>query len=228
MLVSATRTIWALTLRALFYGALFLAVVVAHMAFTAALRRQGWGGALSLTISGAIVLGSILLLISGADWLREQRALADERARRKQRLPDGPCCVVWREGEGESQEQWELIAPLRTRFPNLPRRLGLEGVAVVDYEVSAEGRAKNIHCVHAWPSDAFYDAARAALVHARFEPKPDIHVRYGESYQMPFVFRIEGAAKLSVRARRERFLRSAWRAAALAVEKLRGALGSAR
>jgi TonB family protein len=89
---------------------------------------------------------------------------------------------------------WTLSAPLRARYPALARRLGVEGVAVVDFEINAQGGAKTIQCVEAWPSDVFYAAAREALERARFEPREDQHVRFGASYRMPFVFRIAGAA----------------------------------
>jgi TonB family protein len=118
----------------------------------------------------------------------------------RQGLPGGPCCVVWRAAEGGHRDDampWRLAAPLRARYPRLARRLGVEGVAVAEFEVGSDGRAKNLHCVYAWPSDVFYEAAQEALAHARFEPKPDLRVRYGASYRMPFVFRIAGAARLS-------------------------------
>lgn len=207
MLVRTTRTISAFTLRALFYGALFLFVVVVHMALTGALRQLGWGGGVSLFVSGVVVLGLVLALVNLADWMRERRNAAREIQRMRQGLPGGPCCVVWRSAEGGHRDDampWRLAAPLRARYPGLARRLGVEGVAVAEFEVGSDGRAKNVHCVYAWPSDVFYEAAREAIAHARFQPKPDVHVRYGASYRMPFVFRIAGAARLDesgVRAR---------------------------
>jgi hypothetical protein len=54
------------------------------------------------------------------------------------------------------------------------------------------------------PQTCFYDAAREALEHVRFQPKYDVHVRFGASYRIPFVFRIDGAAKLKDRGRRAR------------------------
>lgn len=92
---------------------------------------------------------------------------------------------------------------------------------MLEFEVSAEGRAKNIHCVHAWPSDVFYEAAREALAGARFAPKEGAAVRYGASFRMPFVFRIAGAARLSERGQRALPLRPSIKAAAEAVDRLR-------
>ncbi len=223
MLVWATRTVSALTLRALFYGTLFLTVVLMHVALTSALRTQGWGGGASLFTSGAAVLGLVLVLVNVADWLREKRAAAREIERMRQGLPGGPCCVVWRaaEGEGESDMPWEVAGPLRARFPALARRLGVEGVAVVEFEISAQGTAKNIHCVYAWPSDVFFEAAREALGHAQFGAKADAQVRYGTSFRMPFVFRISGAARLKDAGRRASTLRPSLQAAQQVVEKLR-------
>lgn len=209
MLVRATRTLSALTMRALFYGALFLVVVILHMAITGALRQLGWSGGVALLVSGAAVLALVLALVNAADWVRERRDAAREIARMRQGLPGGPCCVVWRPAEGdpgESNMPWRLAEPMRARFPPLARRLGVEGVAILEFEMSAEGRAKNIHCVYAWPSDVFYAAAREGLAHARFEPKPEAHVRFGVSYHMPFVFRIAGAARLTETGLRARQL----------------------
>ncbi len=227
MLVQATRTVSTWTMRALFYGGLFVVVVASHVGLTAALRAQGWAGGTSLFVSGALVLGLVVVLVNLADWLRKMRAEWRERARIKQGLPDGPCCVVWRPGvnatdDDEAAMPWEVAGPLRARYPRLARRLGVEGVAVVDFEVGAGGRVKNVHCVYAWPSDVFYEAAREAMLRTKFEPKGDRHVRFGASYKMPFVFRISGAAKVSQSGRRARKLRPTLQAAADAVDKLRG------
>lgn len=221
MLIRATRTVSALTLRALAYGVLFLVVVIVHVALTTALRELGWSGGGSLFASGAVVLGLVLASVNLADWLREKRAAAREIERMRQGLPGGPCCVIWQGTETEADMPWDLVGPLRARYPALARRLGVEGVAVAEFEVSAQGTAKNIHCVYAWPSDVFFEAAREALSHARFAPKPETHVRFGASYRVPFVFRIAGATKLNERGHRARPLRPAAEAARQAVEKLR-------
>lgn len=227
MLVQATRTASALTLRALFYVCLFAFVVAVHLAFTSALRQQGWSPAASLTTSGASVLAIVLILVNAADWITARRRERREMLRMKQRLPSGPCCVVWRAPEptpassGEDAMPWEPIGHVRARYPKLARQLGVEGVAIAEFEVGVDGRAKNIHCVDAWPSDVFFTAAREALQHARFQPKFDEHVRFGASYRMPFVFRISGATKLADRGRRARKLRPAVAAAQQAVERIR-------
>lgn len=221
MLIRATRTVSALTLRALAYGALFLLVVLVHVALTSALRQLGWSGGASLFASGAVILGLVLSSVNLADWLRERRAAAREIERMRQGLPGGPCCVVWQGADVEGDMPWELVGPLRARYPKLARRLGVEGVAVAEFEITAQGAAKNIHCVYAWPSDVFFEAAREALSSARFEPKPDTHVRFGASYRIPFVFRIAGATNLQERGRRARPVRPAVDAARQAVERLR-------
>jgi TonB family protein len=211
MLVRATRTLSTWGLRALLYLALFFVVVVVHVALTGALRSAGWGGGLSLFVSGAAVLALVLLLLNASDWLRRKRAEDRELKRARLKLPVGPCCVIWRPGEGEgaaaSSMPWVLVGPMRARFPALPRQLGIEGYAIAEFEVNAQGRAKNIHCVDAWPSDIFFDAAREALAFARFEPRGDEHVRFGQSYRMPFVFRISGATRLAERGQRASMLR---------------------
>lgn len=228
MLVWTTRTLSTWMMRALFYVALFIVVVVVHMALSAALRAQGWNAALALTVSGAAVLALVLVTVNVADWLREKLAERREMQRVKQRLPSGPCCVVWRTPEtaaaqdDEESMPWEVVGVVRARYPKLARTLGIEGVAVAEFEVGADGRAKGIHCVDAWPSDTFFEAAREALTNAQFQPKYDVHVRYGASYRMPFVFRIEGAARLKDQGRRAKRLRPRLQAAAKAVDKLRG------
>ncbi len=225
MLISATRTLSAFTLRALFYAGLFVVVVITHLALTGALRAQGWNGGASLFVSGAVVLALVLIAVQGADWLREKRAAHREMQRMRQRLPSGPCCVVWKNlepaQESEDSMPWRLAGALRARYPKLARRLGVEGVTVAEFEIGAGGVVKNVHCVYAWPSDVFFEAAREALLRSRFEPKPDVHVRFGASYRMPFVFRIAGASKLQERGARARPLRPALQAAQDAVEKLR-------
>jgi len=223
MLVSATRAASAWVLRALLYVALFAVVAVAHVAITTALRKAGWSGGPSLFVSGAVLLAFVLACVQFAEFVRTRLAAWRERRRARQGLPSGPCCVIWRGGAGEGDEMpWEMIGAPRARYPRLARTLGVEGVAVVDFEVNAEGAAKNVHCVDAWPSDVFFEAAREAMRHVRFRLRGDVHPRFGASYRMPFVFRIAGAAKLRETGRRAKPLRPALRAAAQAMEKLRG------
>jgi TonB family protein len=242
MLIRATRTLSTWTLRALFYAALFTIVVLSHLAITAILLAQGWSNGTALLIAGAFVLVFVIVVFSVGEWLREQLRARREMQRLKQRLPSGPCCVVWRAPEQQqktvrdlieaeddhSDMPWDVVGPLRARYPKLARRLGIEGIAIAEFEVGADGRAKNIHCADAWPSDVFFEAAREALQHARFQPKGDIHVRFGASYKMPFVFRIAGASKARDAGRRARPLSPTLAAAQQAVENLRQQPGAQR
>lgn len=239
MLVRATRTLSALTMRALFYTALFGVVVIAHLALSAALRAQGWGSGVALLVAGGAVLVFVILATNLAEWARDRLRERREMQRLQQRLPSGPCCVIWRapeaptirqliEEDDHSDMPWDVVGSIRARYPRLARRLGVEGVAIAEFEVGADGRAKNINCIDAWPSDVFYDAAREALVHARFQPKGDVHVRFGTSYKMPFVFRISGASKARDAGRHARKLRPTLAAAQQAVEKLREPAGPHR
>lgn len=221
MLVQATKTVSSWTSRALFYGALFLGVVLLHGALTAALREAGWSGGAALGASGLFVLALVIFAMRVVEYIIARRAEARELERVRQGLPSGPCCIVWRAGDGEADMPWELVGHLHAAYPKLARRLGVEGVAVLEFEISAEGRAKNIHVVDAWPSDVFFDAARAALKQARFALRGDVHPRFGASYRMPFVFRIAGASRLKDRGRRARKARPALQAAARVVDKLR-------
>ncbi|MDX2277257.1 MAG: TonB family protein [Hyphomonadaceae bacterium] len=224
MLVSATRTLSALATRAIFYAALFLVVAIVHVAITTALRTSGWNGGAALLVSGGAVLGVVLVLVNLADFIGERRAAARELQRLKQGLPSGPCCVVWRgggDGREDAEMAWRPAAPMRARYPKLARRLGVEGVALVEFEINAQGRAKGINCLDVWPSNVFFEAAREALEHTQFELSGDVHPRFGESFRMPFVFRIEGATRIRDRGRRARPLRPALSAAANAVNKMR-------
>lgn len=211
MLVRATRTLSAWIMRGLFYAALFFIVVIVHIALTSALRDHGWNGGASLFASGGAVLGVVLALVNLSDWLRRRAAEMRELRRVRMRLPSGPCCVIWQSGGPEDQAAaampWRLTGPMRARYPELARRLGIEGYAVAEFEIAAGGKPKNIYCVDAWPSDVFFEAAREALTYARFEPRGDEHVRFGATYRMPFVFRINGGSRLKDKGQLARPLR---------------------
>lgn len=199
MLVRATRAASIMTLRALFYVVLFVVVVTLHLGLTTALSAVGLAHGVAMLVSGAAILGLVLFLLnmSGrfAEWIESHRELQ----RLRQRLPAGPCCVIWRADDpiarGEEAMPWQFAVPPPTRYPEFARKLGIEGLAVLEFEVNAEGKAKNIGCVDVWPSSVFYDAARDALAEATFKPKHDEHMRFGATYRLPFVFRIEGAVK---------------------------------
>lgn len=230
MLVQATRKASAATLRIAMYAGLFVTVVLVHLSLTSVLRGQGLGAGPALLASGLAVLATVVTGVQVARWWEVRLAADREEQRQRLRLPVGPCCVVWRAVDGaraaDAETPWEVVGAMRANYPKLPLALGIEGVAVVEFEVDAGGRAKTIHCIDAWPSDLFYDAAREALRHARFAPKHDMRVRYGESYRLPFVFRIEGAARIADHGRRARRLRPALRAAWEAVGKLRRGAGA--
>jgi hypothetical protein len=55
-----------------------------------------------------------------------------------------------------------------------------------------------------WPAPIFYAAAAEALREASFRPRQGMTPRFGESYQLGFVFRILGAAKVRDPGRRAR------------------------
>lgn len=223
MLVRATRTLSTWVLRALFYAVLFLFVVIVHVALTTALRQHGWNGGFSLLASGAAVLFLVLTLVQAADWLRRWLEERQEVHRFRMKLPAGPMCVIWNpatEAVGAASMPWRIIGPMRARYPTLPRRLQIEGYAIAEFEVSAEGRAKNIHLVDAWPSDVFFISAKEALEYARFEPSLDEHVRFGATYRMPFVFRLHGVSRLVEKGSRARTLRPILHAAQRLVEKV--------
>lgn len=194
MLVSATRTVSALTLRLLLYGALFIFVVLSHLALASALRPLVPGPPVaSQFAAGAVVLAVVLVAATLAERSRARRAAVRERRRVRQRLPDGPCCVIWddvRTSELEAGMPWRPAAPLRPKFPVLARALGVEGVAVVEFEVGPQSAPENIRLLDAWPSHVFYNAARRALQGARFRLKRGATADAGARWRMVFVFRI--------------------------------------
>src|SRR6185295_10043397 len=134
MLVRATRTLSMWVLRALFYAVLFVVVVVVHVALTTALRQHGWNGSLSLLASGAAVLILVLALVQANDWLRQGLHERREMQRFKLKLPAGPTCLIWTPaadaGGAGAAMPWDIIGPMRARYPRLPRQLQIEGYAI--------------------------------------------------------------------------------------------------
>ncbi|MGE3867312.1 MAG: TonB family protein, partial [Hyphomonadaceae bacterium] len=136
-----------------------------------------------------------------AQALARRARARTEAARAAMGLPDGACCFVWRRHAAEAEFPWELEGDVRAAYPPLARKLGVEGYALIDFEVGADGAAKNLHCIDVWPAQAFYAAAAEALTAARFRLRPGAGVRFGPSYRIPFVFRIRGAARVRDRGR---------------------------
>ncbi len=201
MLVAATRTISAYTLAAAFLTGLFLVVVLAQFAVVSALRGAGLGGSAALSVSGVLIMGAVLALNWGVRALHRRAITAREAARARHALPDGPCCLVWH-GRGEADFPFELEGDVSVIYPTAARRLGIEGVAVVEFEIGADGAPKNLHALDYWPSRVFYRAAEQALLHARFRPRDPAKAWRGPSYRMPFVFRLRGAARVRDAGRR--------------------------
>lgn len=200
MQVSATRRALNLTVATLTLMAVFVVVIVLQGAVMGALRNGGMAGGPALLVSGAVAFA---VVVGGFGlwnaWLALDRARAEDERDRLQ-LPEGPCCVVWRGGE-EAEMPWALVTPIHAHFPAIARRFGVEGITVVDFDITPEGRVKNIHCIDVWPSPIFYAAAKDALKDARFAVRPGATPRFGPSYRMPFVFRIQGSARVTDRGR---------------------------
>jgi TonB family protein len=193
MFVWATQKLWALTWRIAFYVALFLGVIVLQVALLTALRQSGWAPGPALGVSGAVVLAVVL---AGHFALRYRAGLEAKKLDRRRvalGLPNGPCCVVWPGGPGEDIP-WDVEGQFQLAYPDVAQRLKIEGVAVVEFQVDPEGKAKNIHCVDVWPAPVFYEAAADALRQARFRSASTAGPRFGPSYRVPFVFRIRGAS----------------------------------
>ena len=187
------RRVSAVAARALFLSGLFFLVVLAQVTLTTVFMAFGLGGGQALLASGAVisVVVAIAVFILNQRWKRRLDAL--EAARARFGLPDGPCCVVWR-GSADVSMPWLLATPIVARFPDVARRLGIEGFAVLDFEIGVDGAPRTINCIDVWPAAIFSEAATEALAAARFTPAPGFAPRFGVSYQVPFVFRIRGAA----------------------------------
>jgi len=203
MRVSATRRAANLGVAGVVLLIVFVLVIVLHGAVTGALRNAGMPGGPALLTSGALVFGIVVGGFAAWNgWLALDRRRAEDERDRLQ-LPDGPCCIVWRGGD-EAEMPWALTSPVHVPFPKIARRFGIEGMAVLDFDITPEGRVKNIHCIDVWPSPIFYAAAKAAMKDARFEVRPGATPRFGPSYRMPFVFRIQGSARVTDRGRKAR------------------------
>lgn len=201
MRVSATRTISTYAVGVTLMAGLFISVVAAQILVVSGLRGMGLGGGPALAVSGAVILGTVFALRYMLRVLRARALASREAARIAHALPEGPCCVIWRAGS-VADFPFELEGEVSVIYPKAARRLSIEGFAVVDFEVAANGAAKNLHMVDVWPSRLFYDAAVEALQRARFTPRDPSKAWRGPSYRMPFVFRIRGAARVRDKGRK--------------------------
>lgn len=202
MQVSATKAISNFTGRVLFLGGLFLFVILAQGAIVSALRGLNIAGGPALLISGAVILPAVLIAAAIARASARAAARRLDAQREAAGLPDAACCVVLRPQQASQAEfPWELQGDVRAAYPKLAKRLGIEGYALVDFEIGADGAAKNLHCIDVWPAPMFYDAAAEALRAARFGLRPGAAARFGPSYRIPFVFRIRGAARVRDKGR---------------------------
>jgi TonB family protein len=188
---------------AAFYTALFFIVVVLQIALVTGFRAAGLPGGAALLAAGAIVAVFVIALTMVVNGRARRRAEFLEAERRRLGLPDGPCCLVWRAPPPPALP-WDFASTVEAVYPPAALHLRIEGIAVVAFEVTPEGKATRLFCVDAWPSDAFYAPAEAALREAVFTLKPGANPRFGETYRLPIVFRIQGAAKVRDPALRAR------------------------
>jgi len=197
------RRISAFAARLAFLAGLFFVVVFAQVALTTGFIAQGLTGGPALLASGGVIslVVSATVLALNQRWKKRMAVLEAERERLG--LPAGPCCVIWRGGTDVAMP-WTLAAPINARFPDVARRLGVEGFAILEFEIGADGAPRSINCVDVWPAQVFYEAAAEALAAARFVPAPGTQPRFGASYRVPFVFRVRGAAEVQDVATRAR------------------------
>jgi len=197
------RRVSAFAARALFLAVLFLAVVIAQVALTTAIVALGLSSQWALLASGALISLVVAIVVFVLNRRLRQRLKILERERERLALPAGPCCVVAPAG-ADAPAAWILTAPISARFPSVARALGIEGYAIVEFEIGPDGAPRSMHCVDVWPAPICFDAAKEALVEARFAPAPGVQPRFGASFQAPFVFRIRGAAAVRDRGARAR------------------------
>jgi TonB family protein len=199
--VVAPRVISNFVLSAAFVITLFVGVVILHLSLTGMMRNAGLGPGVAVMLAGAVAFILVVSVwVAGQDVLRRRRRrhAAEQQALN---LPDGPCCVVYRSEEGAPMP-WAMTSVVHVQYPRAARRIGVEGMAVVAFEITPDGRPKNLHCVDVWPHRIFYEAAAKALLKARFVAREGQQPRFGPSYKMPFVFRIRGAAAVQDHGRR--------------------------
>lgn len=199
------RRVSAFAARAMFLVALFFIVVLLQVALTTGFIANGLASGWALLASGAIISASVAASTFALNRNLRARFSALERARVRLGLPHGPCCVVWR-GGADVEMPWVLRTPIEARFPDVARRIGVEGLAVLDFAVDADGAPHDIRCLDVWPAPVFAEAAIAALSAARFAPAPGATPDLAQRYQAPFIFRIRGAASVADRALRARTL----------------------
>jgi hypothetical protein len=200
------RQLAAWSVRGLFYLGLFLLVIVGQVGITAILRQQGMGPSLSLAAAGGAVLAIVILALLSynalANWYWRRR----DAQRAALGLPDGPVCAIWK-WRPPTELPWVSLKPFHARFPPIAKSFGIEGFAIIEFEIGSDGKAKNLNAVEFWPARIFHDAAAEALTEAEFRPRQGMTPRFGESYQLGFVFRILGAARVRDPGRRARRLR---------------------
>lgn len=197
------RRVSAFAARALFLCALFLAVVIAQVALTTGFVALGLASRWALLASGAIISIIVAIVVITLNRRLRRRLAELERERERLGLPAGPCCVLAPVG-ADAPAAWVLTSPISAQFPPVARAFGVEGYAIVEFEIGPDGAPRSINCIDVWPAPIFYEAAREALIDARFAPAPGVQPRFGASYQAPFVFRIRGAAAVRDKGARAR------------------------
>jgi TonB family protein len=205
MQVSAARTLSDFAQRAIGLSALFVFVIALQVGLVTGLRASGWDGGAALGVAGLVVMAVVIAAAIGWNILAHRRIAADEAERFRLGLPDGPCCCVVRIGGGgdEGEFPWVIEGDVAARYPRIARQFGVEGFALVDFEVGADGAARSMHCIDVWPSKIFYESAVEALKGVRFRLREGAAPGFGRSYRIPFVFRIKGAARRKDRGARQ-------------------------
>jgi TonB family protein len=197
------RRVSVFAARALFLCALVLAVVIAQVALTTGFVALGLPSRWALLASGAVICLIVAAVVITLNRRLRRRLAGLERERERLGLPAGPCCVLAPVGV-EAPAAWVLTSPISAHFPPVARALGIEGYAILEFEIGPNGLPRSINCIDVWPAPIFYEAARESLINARFAPAPGVQPRFGASYQAPFVFRIRGAAALRDKGARAR------------------------
>lgn len=200
------RRLTALSVRGLFYLGLFVLVIVGQAGLTTVLRQHGFSGGSALALAGAGVFAAVIAALLGYNALAGYYWRRKDAERAALGLPEGPVCAIWR-WRPPAELPWVTLKPFHARFPAIAKSFGIEGYAVIEFEIGADGKARNLNLVDCWPAPVFYDAAADALRAAQFRPRQGLTPRFGESYQLGFVFRILGAAKVRDPGRRARRLR---------------------
>lgn len=95
-------------------------------------------------------------------------------------------------GCASSERSLQLVSGSAVVYPAAARAAGIEGYAVVRYDIDADGRAVNARVVESQPAEVFDEAALATVASWRFRPARGAQPRRVEGVQSRVQFSLGG------------------------------------